>query len=500
MLSGGFSTGGSPLNVESPQSRCLFGHAHCDITPPVGIYHRMWGAASHDRSTGIHDRLFADAMVFAPLKGDKSARQVVVTMDHCLLWATEMADLRAAVCDETGLPSEQVLFTFSHTHAAGLMGYERVGLPGGDLIPEYLSAIASKLSEIILNAVKRLQPCCLTYVTGRCSLAANRDFWDAQSNQYVCGYNPAGQADDTVMVARVTDSSGNPKAVIVNYACHPTTLAWQNTLISPDFIQSLRLVVEDTVGGDVACVFLQGASGDLGPRVGFVGDTRQAERNGRQLGYAVLSALEACDPPETTFTYEGPVISGATIGVWNHRPLTDQQKEQKQVWQRLQRTIELDYRDDLITVEQCAAEREQWQQTEQQALSEGREQEAKDARAIVERLTRKLHRLKQLPEGKRFPFPINVWRIGDGVWVAVEGEHYQDLQLRLREQFPNLALFVVTLANGSRCSYLPPADSYGKGIYQETVSILAPGCLERVIESVSDAIRQLYDSEYIQSA
>src|SRR6202011_2606069 len=132
-----------------------------------------------------------------------------------------------------------------------------------------------------------------------CKLAAHRDYWDADLKQYVCGYNPAGPADDTVVVARITAASGGTIATVVNYACHPTTLAWDNTSISPDYVGAMREVIEQATGSP--CVFLQGASGDLGPREGFVGDWNVADRNGRQLGYAVLSALEALPSPGTRF-------------------------------------------------------------------------------------------------------------------------------------------------------------------------------------------------------
>ena len=45
--------------VNTPQSRCRVGIAGGDITPPVGIYHRMWGAATHDRATAVHRPLLA---------------------------------------------------------------------------------------------------------------------------------------------------------------------------------------------------------------------------------------------------------------------------------------------------------------------------------------------------------------------------------------------------------------------------------------------------------
>ncbi|NBX48092.1 MAG: hypothetical protein EBT22_13125, partial [Chloroflexi bacterium] len=57
----------STTTVLTPTSRVRLGHARVDITPPVGIYHRMWGAARHDQSTGIHRPLLADAIVLGPI-------------------------------------------------------------------------------------------------------------------------------------------------------------------------------------------------------------------------------------------------------------------------------------------------------------------------------------------------------------------------------------------------------------------------------------------------
>ena len=44
---------------------------------------------------------------------------------------------------------------------------------------------------------------------------------------------------------------------------------------------------------DLAVSQFNTAKGDLGPMDGYVGDVRMADRNGRQLGFAALSALEA---------------------------------------------------------------------------------------------------------------------------------------------------------------------------------------------------------------
>ena len=60
--------------VETPQTRCRAAVARCDITPPVGIYHRMWGAATHDRATGIHKPLLATLLWLEPESGDAAKR------------------------------------------------------------------------------------------------------------------------------------------------------------------------------------------------------------------------------------------------------------------------------------------------------------------------------------------------------------------------------------------------------------------------------------------
>jgi hypothetical protein len=413
------------------------------------------------------------------------AEQVLIAVDLCLLWAPEMNDLLASVSAKTGLPADRLLVTFSHTHAAGMMDRQRSHLPGGELIGPYLDNLADQLATLVQEARRAVQPMTITYGTGRCALAAHRDFWDEASRQFVCGFNPQGPADNTVLIARVTDSEGRLVATIVNYACHPTTLAWENTLISPDYPGAMREVVEQATRAP--CVFLQGASGDLGPREGFVGDPAVADRNGRQLGFAALAALEALPPPGTRFQYAGPVISGATLGAWSHVPLDAAALASKRCWRLRRWTVDLPYRPDLPTVEQTQAERARWLAEEQAARQAKDLLKARDCRAMVERMDRRLTRIGTLP-GKSFPFPVALWQIGDAFWLAIEAEHYHMLQRTLRERFAGVPLVVATLANGSRPSYLPTRDAYGKGIYQESIAVLAPGCLEQLTDAIGQQI------------
>jgi hypothetical protein len=470
------------------QSRCRFALAWGDITPPPDIYHRMWGAAKHERATGVHRPLRATVAVFAPLE-DGGERQVLLALDHCVMGAMEHKHLVGHVSEISGVAEEEVLVVFSHTHGAGLMGLDRAALPGGDLIAPYLHSLGEKAGGLVKQCLASLKPAGIAYGRGRCGLAAHRDFWDGERQRFVCGFNPGVAADDTVIVARVTADDGKILASMVNYACHPTTLAWENTLISPDYIGTMREVVERETGAP--CLFLQGASGELGPREGFVGDTAVADRNGRELGHAALSALTALPTAGTKYRYTGPVVSGATLGAWKHEPLSPGELAGKATWHLKRWKEPLKYRPGQPTVAQAQAEMAKFNTDEAAARAAGDEARADECRALAERRNRLLHRLEQLPPGDSFPLRVTLWRMGDAIWIGVQGESYSLLQTELRRCFPEKVLLVASIAADWGASYLPPRDLYDTGIYQESIAVVAAGSLEQLIESIAEHIRQL---------
>ncbi len=477
--------------VDTPQSRCLVGVARRDITPPVGIYHRMWGAASHDRATGVHRPLLATGLWLKPWSGEDDG-QLVIAVDHCVMDSATMARLRAAVADAAGAAGaagvtlDRVHVCLSHTHGSCWLSPDRASFPGGELIGPYLDDLARWLAELARDALAALKPATISYGLGRCDLAAHRDFWDAERGHYVCGFNSTGPADDTVVVARITGNSGDCLATIVNYACHPTTLAWDNTALSPDYVGAMRDLVERATGGP--CLFLQGASGDLGPREGFVGDWQVADRNGRRLGYAALAALEAIPAPATRFVYTGPVVSGTRLGAWNHVALDAETLRSHEAWRTRAPVVDLPYRHDLPTLDEARSAHAKWRAEEEEARAAGDLDRARDRRALVEQMHRQIARLTTLPAGKTFPFRIQVWRLGDALWILTPGELYQTFQTTLRSRIPNRPIVIATLTDDWQPGYLPAASSYGYGIYQDVIAALGPGSLETLIEAAAREI------------
>src|SRR5688572_10574489 len=144
--------------IEFPQSYVRAGVARGDITPPVGIYHRMWGAATHDRATGVHRPLAATALWLAPPTGNDGDSRLIVALDHCLLDRDEMQKIRSGAAEATGITADQVHVALSHTHGAGFMSRSRAELPGGELIGPYLDFVAEEVTLLAVEAKEHALP------------------------------------------------------------------------------------------------------------------------------------------------------------------------------------------------------------------------------------------------------------------------------------------------------------------------------------------------------
>ena len=107
----------STTHINSPTSILRFGHARGDTTPPVGIYHRMWGAARHDAATGIHRPIQADVVVLEPISGLSGDRVLRLQLDFVGLTNEQTDRLVANLADGSGTSPDRILVTHSHSHS-----------------------------------------------------------------------------------------------------------------------------------------------------------------------------------------------------------------------------------------------------------------------------------------------------------------------------------------------------------------------------------------------
>jgi len=111
---------------------------------------------------------------------------------------------------------------------------------------------------------------------------------------------PTEPLDPTVRVVRVDDATGNPRAVVVHYACHPAILMGAGW-ISRDFPGAAVDYIEETMGESCMGMFLQGACGDLDPYGTSMRGQEALEtmkKAGVSLGEAAVSVAEALPPSE----------------------------------------------------------------------------------------------------------------------------------------------------------------------------------------------------------
>jgi Neutral/alkaline non-lysosomal ceramidase, N-terminal len=457
------------MNVTHSYTRCRFGVATRDVTPPVGIYARSWGAATHEVAEGVHRPFAATAAVFAPIDGDAPTLALVAVDIGWFQYLPDERELRAAVMRDTGLEEAALVVNMSHTHAGANVNSQLADKPGGELIEPYIAHLTEQITAAILEAQGALTSAWVTYGTGRCALATNRDFWDATAQRFAAGYNPDAPADDTLLVARVTGEAGEPLATLFNYACHPTTLAWDNRVLSPDYIGAAREVLERAY--DVPALFLQGASGELAPRDDYVGEAAVADRNGRILGHAAAAALESLPPPGTRFVYTGIVASGANLGTWAYEPCdVAQLRAAEQLAARVSH-VELRRKEELGVVESLSGTTPESVQEREKAL-------------------RRRFLSEALGDDPVYAMPIWTWRLGEALLVAIPNEPYSVLQTELRRRFSGIPLLALGVTNGTM-GYLSPAETYGTGLYQEQQSPFDPGCLEQTIDVAARALEEL---------
>lgn len=440
------------------------GIARRDITPPVGIYARNWGAAQHDVADAIHGCLTLTALT---LKSYSDRRPLVLVDADLGWWKTPQTfeRFRTRLLRELSLESDQLLFCLSHTHAGPPLMEPDDSLPGRELHSEWMEQLSGAAIEAIRESMASPFTAILDWHVGRCNLATFRDLPDPERDRILCGYNPDGAPDDTLLVGRITDDAGQIRATLVNYACHPTTLAWENTHVSPDYVGAMRETMQQAT--DAPALFLLGACGDLSPRYQYVGDPVVADQHGRQLAHAALATLEDMEPPGTRLKLAGAVESGAPLAAWRHEPVE----------------VSKELRSSHTTVDLLVKDWPSANELEQQRVN------CTD-RALEERLRRKRDIRRGLGDGDTYALAIHAWRMGDAVLVGSCCEPYSMLQRELRHRFPDHMIVCMNLINGSM-GYLPPAELYDSDVYQVWQTPFDRGSLEATLEGMTQAIKHV---------
>lgn len=217
---------------EKPTKMFRAGAFAIDVTPlelPVVVN----GGVRERLADKVHDPLHARCLVI----DDSSIQLAIVVVDSCIIPRSLADKAKALAAKDTGIPSERILISATHTHSAPSV----YGCLGTDCDEKYANWLPAKIAEGIRKAQKNLQPARVGWAVGRdetnvhCrrflmkpSTARTNVYSDKRADraQMNPGHNnanairPTGPADPDVTILSVQTREGRPLALLGNYSTH----------------------------------------------------------------------------------------------------------------------------------------------------------------------------------------------------------------------------------------------------------------------------------------
>ncbi|MDY0099840.1 MAG: neutral/alkaline non-lysosomal ceramidase N-terminal domain-containing protein, partial [Bacteroidales bacterium] len=214
-------------NKPGTRSTLLIGIAEVNYTPEAGL--DLVGNYRGDdyASRGVHDSLYAKALVASDGKGLKTA---IISIDICNLPWESCDYIRNHIASLTDIEAENIMVMATHTHS---------GPPSGLDAPKAKEYLA-RAAEAVIQANADLKPTVVS--VGRSTetrISHNRRLRCIDGTTHMCweklepGYvvEPWGSIDPEVIVLSL-EQEGREKGVMVNFGCHATTLTGSNWLYS----------------------------------------------------------------------------------------------------------------------------------------------------------------------------------------------------------------------------------------------------------------------------
>lgn len=421
--------------------------ASSKITPEEPMW--MAGYASRTSpSQGVTQDLFAKALV---LEDGQGGRFVTLTMDLIGIPASLRSSVVEALRKQHQLPPERVFMNCSHTHCGpefrvGKSLYLEVMDHGDKRGAEYGAWLADELVRLTGEAIGRLAPAKVSATHARCGFAMNRRLPTRLG--YKNSPYPDGPVDQAVPVLEVQGADGKLLAVMFGYACHNTTLSFQQ--FCGDYAGYAQEYLETAHPGTVA-LFVMGCGGDQNPYPR--GKLELAQQHGRALANAVEAALTVA-PKQ--------VVTGSVKAAMGNVALPFAPPPSR------------------AELEKLAASTNRWEA----------------AHASMQ--------LKKLElEGKlasSYDYPVQVVKLGpDFTLVALAGEVVVDYALRLKRELPKKSTIWVAGYSNDVMGYIPSRRVLEEGGYEAGGAMLytahpgpwKPEVEELIIGKVHELDRQL---------
>ncbi|MFH1267316.1 MAG: hypothetical protein ABIK89_16455 [Planctomycetota bacterium] len=463
-------------------------------------------------TTIVHDPLYAKALVL----DDGSTKAVIVCLDLGGASSSLISAVRGRLREELAIDEGHVLINVSHNH-------HTQGQVAKDVV-ERIAKAAKRASETMtpvkigvgVGREDRIM------MNRRLRLENGKDWTIRRANPSPKDSRVAalGPADPEIGILRLDRTTGEPLAVLYNFAGHAYG-GVPNGGVSADFPGFASAVVEEALGHGVKALFLQGFAGDITPiRYKDVDVPPPTEQLGTMLG---LSTLKAANQIATESEATIRVIS-ETIDLPRRQDaeariesLEAQQEELLQFFTGIGCGTHgagtfLNFKTFLPLFMKHAADPD-WPSYSsylykhegaigrddlEQLDAENRKRMEKYLASIesMERLIRIRSNLaayeRHRNRGTDEPIPAEIQgiRIGEFILVTFPGEPFADVGLRIKEQSPFEHTFVAGYSNG-HLGYAPTADAYDREAYEDALTPFAPEWQELYETKALEIIRRL---------
>ncbi|MEN6607971.1 MAG: hypothetical protein ABFD60_12070, partial [Bryobacteraceae bacterium] len=420
-----------------------------------------------------------------------------------------LADIRAQLQKDLGIPPANVLVNASHCHSvvrkdAGLLAVQAVKEAWKNLEPVTSGAGRGHEDRIMEN--RRLKMKDGSEVDMRRAYAMPRD-------EDVVGVGPV---DPEIGLLRLDRKDGKPLAVVYNFAVHPIQgiPGGGNTADIPGFASK---VIEENLGSGALAFFLQGCAGDVNPaRYKDVAHPHDAEALGNLLGLSILRGWRTIQSRDGGMLRVIQEVIALPRGTDLERRMAAIQAEQARLLASLQGT-NLNLKTFLPLFIQFKVSPDFPSYYSQRYLHEktfGQEDLIKldeENRADLERYIRNIYTMEQLTRlqtnlqllrmhqaqnaaagGKTLDVEVAGVRIGDFVLVTFPGELSVEIGLGIKKRAPAPFTFVAGYTNGY-IYYAPTATQRNNiGYAQEDCdSLVAPEWQRLFEESAEQILKKL---------
>jgi hypothetical protein len=262
------------------------------ITPPVGAP----TLGTIQRSTGIHDELFARSLVL----NDGKQRVAILSLDLIGMDFVLSDSIRDAIRERTGIST--VFVHCTHNHSApftipwSALGPRWLAGPGKD----WRRGLSSKLAELVAQADGNSEAVRLSAGRAPVKIGTNRRTPTEQG--IVMKPYAEGPIVPWVDVLRVDRVNGIPLAILFSHAAHPVIIHGSTRMISAEFPGFAAQKLKERFGGNVIALFGQAFAANINGDP-LRGGIEAAEHAGAVLAEAAFQAASNSKPiPFREFT------------------------------------------------------------------------------------------------------------------------------------------------------------------------------------------------------